>query len=104
MARENTDLCTVVDIVPVVASHRRWTLRVDNHAHHHCVVRLGESPLYLELSWRATKTAPVKPVGLFRLDLYGLLRNGFVRPEGHETPPSLIRLRIVQAEDKHFYI
>jgi len=103
MALESDELCGAADHVPTGASHRSWTLRVDNHAHHHGVVRLGESPLYLDLSWRATKSAPVKRVGLFRLELHGLLQSGFVRPEGHATS-SEIRLRVVRDEHGHFFI
>lgn len=99
---EPSNLCAGVGFVPTGASHRRWTLRVDNHAHHHSVVRLGESPLHLELSWRATKSAPVKRVGLFRLDLHGLLQNGFIRRE--RRTESGVRLRIVRDEKGHFYV
>jgi hypothetical protein len=65
-------------------------------------VRLGESPLYLELSWRATTKSPVKRVGLFRLNLHGLLQNGFVRPE--RGTESGVRRRIVRDEQGHFYV
>lgn len=99
---ELSDLCAAVAHVPLGASHRSWTLRVDNHAHHHSKVRLGESPLYLELSWRATKVAPVHRVGIFRLDLYGLLQSGYIRPErGIESE---VRLRVVRDENGHFYV
>src|SRR5579862_5788286 len=104
MSSERDDLSTAVDTVPAGASSRTWTLRLDNHAHHHGVVRLGESPLYLELSCRATKTAPVTRVGIFRLELYGLLEKGFIRSEGSPTATSDVRLRVVRAENEHFYL
>ena len=50
MAVDDVELCVAADHVPAGASHRSWTLRVDNRAHHHSVVQLGESPLYLKLS------------------------------------------------------
>ena len=102
MPADDAQLCAVVDHVPAGASQRSWTLRVDNHAHHHGVVRLGESPLYLELSWRATKSAAVKRVGLFRLDLHGLLQSGFIRHERNAV--SGVRLRIVRDERGQFYV
>lgn len=102
MPAENGDLCAAVNHVAAGASHRSWTLRVDNQAHHHGVVQLGESPLYLELSWRATKSAPVQRVGLFRLDLHGLLQNGHIRRE--RGTGSGVRLRIVRDEHGHFCV
>ncbi len=102
MAVDDGELCAPADHVPTGASHRNWTLRVDNHAHHHSVVHLGDSPLYLDLSWRATRSAPVNRVGLFRLDLHGLLQNGFVRRE--RGTGSGVRLRILRDEHGHFYV
>ena len=82
---------------------RRWTLREDNHAHHHCRVRVSESPLYLCLSSRRSKAAPKLHVGWFRLDLAGLLRAGYVRHDPIDLNGSDLRLRIVHADDG-FYV
>ena len=38
-----------VDQVPAGASYRRWVLRDDNERHYHAVVRVSESPVYVEL-------------------------------------------------------
>lgn len=97
-----SELCAIVRHAPAGSAPRKWTLRVDNHAHHHGVVRLSESPLYLELSWRATRTAAVKRVGTFCLDLHGLLQNGYIRREVGSG--SGVRLRIVRDEQGHFYV
>lgn len=102
MPGDARELCAAADHVPAGASHRRWTLRVEHHGYYHNVVRVGESPLYLDLSWRMTKTTQVKRVGLFCLDLHGLLRHGFIRRE--RGTASGVRVRVVRAEDGQFYI
>ena len=101
----NQKLCQAVTHAPVGARVRSWTLRDDNHGHHHGVVKLSESPLYLELSYRSTAApSPVHRVGLFQLDLLRLLLNNYVRKDPIDSPGSGIRLRIVHAEDGKFYI
>ena len=71
---------------------------------HHGVVHLGESPLYLDFSWRRSARDPIQFVGIFRLDLPGLLAQGFVRTEPKDSYGPEIRLRIVRARDGDFYI
>lgn len=90
--------------VPPGAKVRTWTLREDNNAHFHGVVRFSESPLYLELSWRPSAMGQVTRVGLFKLNLHGLLEGRYVRhnPVGSNGPE--LRLRIVRAADGLFYI
>lgn len=99
----NREFCTAVDSTPSGAHIRRWTLRDDNHGHHHGVVSLSKSPLYLDPSWRRTASDPLKKVGTFRLDLAELLPDGYIRydPLGSSGPH--VRLRIVRA-DGHFYV
>ena len=100
----NDGYCQFVEDAPWGASVRRWTLRDDNHCHYHGVVSVVDSPLYLELSWRRTASSPVHRVGTFRLDLYNLLDDGYVRPEPADSSGPEIRLRIVHANDGQFYI
>ena len=52
------NLCEAVDAAPYGARIWRWTLRDDNNSHHHGVLRLSESPLFLELPWRRTAKDP----------------------------------------------
>jgi hypothetical protein len=101
---ETHPLCAMVSGAPTGASVRNWTLRADNNAHHHGRVRLAESPLYLDLSWRPSATERVEHVGVFRLDLPGLLQGRFIRhdPAGSDGPE--VRLRVVRTSDGRFYI
>jgi hypothetical protein len=100
--RSNTASIRATD-VPHGGAVRRWTLREDNRAEHHGVVNLSESPLFLELSWRATRESEPTLIGLFRLDLDALLRSGCIRHE-HNRGPGAVRLRIVHAADGEFYV
>jgi hypothetical protein len=101
---ETRPLCETVAETPRGARVRRWTLREDNQAHFHGVVHLTESPLYLELSWRRNVVGQVKCVGLFRLDLHGLLKRGYIRHDPVDSDGSELRLRTVRAADGLFYI
>lgn len=67
-------------------------------------MRLSESPLYLDLSWRQTVADPVRHVGVYRLDLTGLLREGYIRPERKSSGGLDVRLRIFRADDGSFYV
>src|SRR6266436_6729575 len=100
---ENHNLCKVVQDIPPNAAKRRWTLRADNHGHHNSIVQLSESPLYLHLHWRPTAVDSVRRVGVFRLDLTGLLRDGYIRPEPADSHGPDVRLRIIRADDGSFY-
>jgi hypothetical protein len=46
----------------------------------------------------------VQPVGVFRLDLEGLLRERYVRWDPKDSTGPEVRLRIVRADDGKFYI
>jgi hypothetical protein len=97
-------LCTAVASVPNNVSSRAWTLRDDNHSHYHSVVRIAESPLYLTLHWRESQDTPVLPVGVFKLDLQGLLAGGYIREEPVGSAGSDVRLRIIRDPAGGFYI
>ena len=93
-----------VERAPDGVHTRTWVLRRDNHAHHHGVVHLSGSPLYLNLSWREDRNSPAHHVGLFRLDLPRLLASKFIRHEPtHSTGPRL-RLRIIHRPGPRFAI
>ena len=98
------NLCVAVYAVPHGSRIRRWTLRDDNGSHHHGVVRLSESPLYLELSWRRNTTDPVQRVGTFRLNLANLLGGGYIRRDPAASSETDVRLRIVREDDGSFYV
>jgi len=107
---ENQNLCEVVQDIPPGVVPRRWNQRADYRcaggSHWHSRgVRLSESPLYLELNWHKTAADPVQRVGFFRLDLNGLLRNGYIRldkPDRHGA--ACVRLRVFRADDGSFYV
>jgi len=99
-----SELCVAVESVPPGERFRRWTLREDNQAHHHVVVSLSESPLYLQLSWRATKNSPPALVGKFKLDLQGLLAGEYIREEPVGSSAKDVRVRIVRAPDGLFFV
>lgn len=100
----NSNLCQRVDHTPSGAKTRHWVLNDATNSHHHGVVRLEESPLYLNLSWRRSASDPVHFVGIFRLDLPGLLQRGYVRHEPKDSYGPEIRLRIFRARDGNFYV
>lgn len=100
----NYDLCEPVPTIPPGAHVRKWTLRNDNNSHHHGVVKLKESPLYLEFSWRQSAADPVMWVGVFRLNLPGLLQGGYIRYEPVNSIGPKVRLRVVRAIDGKFYV
>jgi len=101
---DNNNLCEVVHSIPPGAAKCHWTLRADNHGHYHSIICLSKSPLYLELDWRPTANDTVRQVGVFRLDLIGLLRDGYIRQEPVDSHGSDVRLRIFRADDGSFYV
>jgi|GEM_PF-117437 len=101
---DDKNLCKVVQDIPPGAAKCRWTLRADNHGHYHGRTSLSKSPLYLELHWRLTADDSVRRVGVFRLDLIGLLRDGYIRREPTDSNCSDVRLRIVRADNGCFYV
>lgn len=106
---EKQNFCEAVHEIPRGAARRRWTLRADYRcaggSHHHAKgVKLSESPLYLDLNWKRTRIGSVRRLGIFRLDLNGLLRDGFIRPESEGSYCSDVRLKIFRADDGCFYV
>jgi len=101
---QNINLCQRVETIPPGAKTRKWVLNDATNYHYHGVVRLEESPLYLQFSWRHSSNDQIQFVGVFELDLPGLLHYGYVRPEPKDSYGPGIRLRIVRARDGDFYI
>ncbi len=100
----DSTLCQKIHQVPAGAKTRKWVLNDATNSNYHSVVNVNESPLYLHFSWRRSAKDPIKFVGIFRLDLPGLLKNGYVRPEPKDSYGPEIRLRVVRARDGDFYI
>ncbi len=70
---------------------RNWTGNDQSDYNHHGRVPLSESPLILRLSWKDGPNDPVQLVGVFELNLMGLLSAGYVRIEPKKNRE--IRLR-----------
>lgn len=87
-----------VDAAPRGVYPRRWVLRDDNGQHYHGVLELSPDPVFLQLWWKPDARGREQLVGLYRLNLQGLLEEGFVRAEGDESPPARIRLRFVRGD------
>lgn len=87
-----------VDAVPAGAVHRRWVIRDDNQQHYQGIVRLSESPLYLDLLWKTNARGREQQVGTYRLDLAALLARGYIRYEPDGVPGDTVRLRVVRGE------
>jgi hypothetical protein len=101
---QNINLCQRVETIPPGEKTRQWVLNDSTNSNFHNIVHLGESPLYLHFSWRRSARDPIQFVGIFKLDLPGLLQYGYVRLENDEPNNSNIRLRIKHKIDGIFYI
>jgi hypothetical protein len=92
------ELVERVGSVPDDAPRRRWVLRDDNQRHFHGVVHLSESPLFVELLWKADARSREQLVGLYRLNLPALVSQGYARREREDESSDEIRLRFVRGE------
>jgi hypothetical protein len=100
---QSDQLVRRIDSAPAGVKPRRCTLRDDNAQHYHRPMRLIESPVYIELAWRANAKSPVYSIGLFRLDLRGLLSAGYIRPEEPNSEDE-VRVRFYRATDGVIYL
>ena len=77
----------------------------DNNNNFFGKVRLSESPLFLDLSFRETKLGARSRVGTFRLDLPKLLQGGFIRhaPIGSQGDHVLLRI-VYYPETGEFFV
>lgn len=62
-----------------------------------------ESPVYIQLAWRATAQSQVHSLGVFRLDLRGLLSAGYIRSERPNSEDE-VRVRFYRANDGIIYL
>src|SRR5205823_7461853 len=97
------ELIRRVEFAPAGEKPRRFTLRDDNAQHYHRRMRLIESPVYINLAWRANATSQVHFLGLFRLDLRHLLSAGYIRPEGPMGDDE-VRVRFYRANNGMIYL
>lgn len=86
-------LAEALESFPPNAYPRQWVLRDDNRQHYHGVVRLSQSPLYVELRWKPSINGPEQLVGRYHLHLAELLAANYVRFECEGEPGDEIRLR-----------
>ncbi len=106
-AREPTSMSGLASMIAAIPGGVRpttWTLRRDNRAHHHGVVFATGGWVYLDLSWRPSQDKPATRVGLFRLDVRGLLDAGCVRYDPKGVVGPRIRVRIVMRDDDTFVL
>jgi hypothetical protein len=86
------------DAISEGASYRRWVLRDDNQRQYDAVVHLSESPLHVELLWKADARSREQLVGRYRLNLPALLSEGYARREHDDAPGDDVRLRFVHGD------
>lgn len=92
-AKAAAHLVVRLESFPPKARPRRWVLRDDNGQHYHGVVRLSESPIYLELRSKPTEAGEEQLVGRYRLHLAELLAADHVRFEREDEAGDDVRLR-----------
>lgn len=100
---QSDELVLRVEDAPAGVKPRRFTLRDDNAQHYHRQMRIIESPVYIELAWRANAKSQVHSLGLFRLDLRGLLSAGYIRPERPNWEDE-VRVRFYRANNGMIYL
>lgn len=88
-----------VDTFPAGVKVARWVIRDDNNQHYHGVVRLSETPLFMELRWKPTRDGAEQLVGRYRLRLPELLAGDFVRFEHEGVAGDTVRLRFYRDSD-----
>jgi hypothetical protein len=93
-----------VEQLPVGAHRRRWVLRDDNQQHYHGVIKLSESPVYVELLWKRDDHGREQAVGIFRLHLAELLAADYIRYDQENTPGDDVRLRFHRGDRGVVYI
>ena len=79
---------------------RKWVGNDATKRHHHGSVSLEETQMYLWLLWKRDANATPRTVGLFSLDLAGLLKAKYIRRD----KPGHVRVRFVHADDGGIYL
>jgi hypothetical protein len=107
---ENQYLCEPVQDIPSNTKLHIWKkARADHNSSAegsdwHAKVRLSDRPYYLDLYWRKTANDPAVQVGVFRLDLVGLLSKDYIRRESEDSQVSEVRLRFFRANNGNVYV
>lgn len=96
-------LVNKVDAVPDGLKCHQWTLNAVNRKDHYGKVRLDESPFYLHLFCMDSEIEDPHEVGIFKLDLKGLLDEGYIRHDPVHSAGTDLRLRIV-SDSRGFHI
>jgi len=81
---------------------RDWTGSDESYRNHNGKVALSESPLRLRLSWKKSPKDSARLIGIFDLDLRGLLEAGYIRPEPKSE--NEVRLRFYHGSDNVIYV
>ncbi len=97
------ELVRRVESAPPGVKLRRLTLRDENAQHYHCKMLIVESPVYVQLAWRATAMSQVHSLGVFRLDLRRLLSAGYIRSERPSWEEE-VRVRFYRANNGMIYL
>ena len=89
---------------PAGVRPRRWVLRDDNQQHYHGVVRLSDTPIYIEVWWKASASEPEQVVGRYRLHLAELLAADHIRFERENEVGDDVRLRFYRGAGGVVYL
>ncbi len=84
----------------LLQKHRHWTGNDDTDRHYHIAVPRIQDPLFLHLFWKKRSNAPAEFIGTFRLNIGGLLSEGYIRMDGRDK----VRLLICHCRDDILYI
>jgi len=96
--RSGYTLIERLESLPSDAVVRRWVLRDDNQQHYHGLIPLGDDPAIIELLWKPDTHSREQLVGVYRLDLAGLLGAGYIRREGDAPEAGSVRVRFHRGE------
>ena len=100
---QSDELVRRVESAPAGVKPRRFTLRDDNAQHYHRQMEIIESPVFVQLAWRANAKSQVHSLGIFRLDLRGLLSAGYIRTERPDLENE-VRVRFYRASNGLIYL
>lgn len=91
-----------VEHIDASGTCRTWTGNDESYRNHNGKVRLSESPLTINLSWKKSPREPIYFIGTFELELKRLLEDDYIRLEANSS--NEIRLRFYHDRDNKIYI
>ena len=102
---QSGELVRRLEVAPAGVKSRRFTLRDDKAQHYHRQMQVIQSPVYVQLAWRANAQSQVPTLfsRVFRLDLRGLLSAGYIRPERANWEDE-VRVRFYRASNGMIYL